>query len=136
MTTLSCQSQVTILWFEPSIFSSQTRFMSLKLENRQVVIWIVWIIMVFLRTYPIIAQVFIQIKAQFEALLVEYNFDSFKDPNNERVFGRVLLHFTSQILVWISNFERPNRILMRLHGCLIIMDSQAHCWNPQISMLK
>ena len=38
--------------------------------------------MVFLRTYPIIGQVLTQIKAQFEALLVKYNFDSFKNLNN------------------------------------------------------
>ena len=49
---------------------------------RQVDVWIVWIFMVFLRTYPIIGQVLTQIKAQFEALLVKYNFDSFKNLNN------------------------------------------------------
>ena len=42
--------------------------------------------MVFLRINPIIAQVFTRIKAQFEALLVKYNFDSFKNLDNKLSF--------------------------------------------------
>ena len=89
-----------------SLSFTRTHFLFFKLDLkfksifRQVDVWIVWIFMVFLRTYPIIGQVLTQIKAQFEALLVKYNFDSFKNLNNREgsffQFGIDVFYSSSQ----------------------------------------